>query len=160
VEELDPIAMFGPDQGCFGCAPHNPVGMRLRFFRDLEAGVVVTKLTPQPGWEGPPGVLHGGLQATLADEIGAWTLVGLRKRFGLTTSLQLRFLRPARTDREIEARGEIAEEDERQVVVRVELTQGDHRLLVGTATYVVPTVRIAERLLGRPLPEAWKALAR
>lgn len=160
MEELDPIAMFGPDQGCFGCGPRNPVGMRLRFWRDAEAGQVVTRLTPREGWEGPPGVVHGGLVATLADEIGAWTLVGLRGRFGLTTSLQLRYLRPARADAEIEARGSIVEEDDRQVVVRIELVQGGGRLVTGTATYVIPTVRLAERILGRPLPEAWRALAR
>ena len=84
--------------------------------------------------------------------------MGLRHCFGLTTSLQLRYLRPARTDLEIEARGSIAEEDGRTVVVRVELTQEGKRLLSGTASYIIPTERIAEKLLGRPVPDAWRHL--
>jgi uncharacterized protein (TIGR00369 family) len=156
--ELDPLATFGPEQRCFGCGPTNPVGMRLRFWR--EGNEVVTRLRARDGWEGPPGVLHGGLQAALADEIGAWTLVGLRGRFGLTVSLQLRYLHPARTDLEIEGRGSIVEEDGRSAVVRLALRQDGKRLLAGTATYSLPTVATAERILGRALPDAWRALAR
>lgn len=156
--ELDPVALFGPDQACFGCGPHNPVGMRLRFWRAGDE--IVTRFRARDGWEGPPGVLHGGLQATLADELGAWTVVGLRGRFGLTVSLQLRYMRPARTDLEIEGRGAIVEEDGKSAVVRLTLKQDGKRLLTGTATYSLPTVAMAEKVLGRALPDAWRALAR
>ena len=86
---LDPHT-FGEEQQCFGCGPHNHHGMQLRFFR--EGDEVVTTFEAREGWEGAPGIVHGGLQATLADEIGAWTLIGLKGRFGFTSSLQLRYL--------------------------------------------------------------------
>jgi acyl-coenzyme A thioesterase PaaI-like protein len=100
------------------------------------------------------------LQAALADELGAWTLIGLRGRFGLTLSLQLRYLRPAVLDREVEGRGSIAEDDGKTVVVRLALRQDGKRLLSGTASYVIPTVAMAEKVLERPLPDAWRRLAR
>ncbi|MCB9684373.1 MAG: hypothetical protein H6735_04945 [Alphaproteobacteria bacterium] len=79
---IDPL-IFGEEQMCFGCGPHNHHGLQLRFFR--EGDHVVTTLDHQHAhWQGPPNILHGGLQATLADEVGAWTLVGLLGRFGLT----------------------------------------------------------------------------
>ena len=37
VVPLDPYT-FGAEQQCFGCGPHNPVGMRLHFERDGDAG--------------------------------------------------------------------------------------------------------------------------
>ena len=156
-EPLDPL-LFGEEQRCFGCGPHNHVGMQLQFFREGDS--VVTTFHAREGWEGPPGIVHGGLQATLADEIGAWTVVALRGHFGVTASIQLRYMRPARTDLPIEARGRIVEQDQARTVVRIELRQSDKRLLTGTATYISPTVQAAEALFGQALPEAWKALAR
>lgn len=154
---LDPN-LFGEEQGCFGCGPHNHVGMRLQFFREGDS--VVTTFTPREGWDGPPGIVHGGLQATLADEVGAWTVVGLRGFFGFTSSVQLRYLRPARSDRPIKARGRITEADGARTTVRVDLTQDGRKLLSGTASYVSPSADAAERLLGQPLDPAWRGLAR
>ncbi|MBX2796908.1 MAG: PaaI family thioesterase [Myxococcales bacterium] len=156
-EPLDP-AMFGEAQRCFGCGPRNDVGMQLTFFREGDS--VTTTFAPREGWEGPPGIVHGGLQATLADELGAWTVIGLRGMFAFTASLQLRYMRPARMDTPIEGTGRITDQEGGRTVVRVDLRQDGKRLLTGTATYVSPTVRMAERMLGQELPEAWKDLAR
>ncbi|MCB9684372.1 MAG: hypothetical protein H6735_04940 [Alphaproteobacteria bacterium] len=40
------------------------------------------------------------------------------------------------------------------------LLQDGKRILVGTLSYVIPTIAMAEKILGRPLPEEWRALAR
>lgn len=157
MEPLDPL-LFGPDQCCFGCGPRNEHGMGLRFFRD--GALVRTTFVAKPGWEGPPGIVHGGLQSTLADEVGAWTVVAATGHFGFTTSLQLRFLRPARTDQPIDATGEILERTETTARVRVNLSQGGQTLLTGTVSFAIPTIDQAERILDRPLPEAWRPLAR
>jgi uncharacterized protein (TIGR00369 family) len=157
MEPLDPHT-FGPDQQCFGCGPTNRTGMQLRFFRDGDD--VVTTFEAREGWEGAPGIVHGGLQATLADEIGAWALIGTKGRFGFTSSLNLRYLRPARADRPIEARARIVDDLGSRAKVRIELSQDGHKLVAGTATYVMPTEALAEHILGQPLPEEWKHLAR
>ena len=96
MNDLDP-RMFGDDQPCFGCSPSNPVGLHLQFERDGDNAVTST-FHAKPGWEGAPGVIHGGLQATLADEVGAWTVIATTGNFGFTTSMQLRYVRPARHD--------------------------------------------------------------
>ena len=155
---LDPN-LFGPDQRCFGCGPNNPVGMQLHFHRDGDDAVVTT-LHPRAGWEGAPGVLHGGLQATLIDEVGAWTVVACTGRFGFTTSLQVRYLRPVRADRPVEARGELVERGEASARVRIRLSQDGEALAAATASFLMPTVAQAEAILGGPLPEAWRSLTR
>ncbi|MFO0723813.1 MAG: PaaI family thioesterase [Myxococcota bacterium] len=156
-DELDPYS-FGPEQACFGCGPHNDHGLRLRFRRQGEE--VTTIYRPRHGQEGPPGLLHGGLQMTLADELGAWTIVGLRGRLGLTTSMQVRLYRPVRLDLELEGRGRIHTESEGLVVVRVSFTQLGKTTLSGRVSYQVPTVEGAERTLGRALPDGWHRFCR
>ena len=132
-QELDPY-VFGREQRCFGCGPHNDVGLRLRFVR--EGDEVVTSWTPRPGYEGPPSVMHGGLQATLADEVAGWALVGLLGRMGFTTSLDVRFVRPVRIDREVQARAKVASRSGSIVTLHVTLRQD------GKTTVLKPKVTI------------------
>lgn len=155
VVPLDPYT-FGAEQQCFGCGPHNPVGMRLHFERDGDA--VVTRFVPPKGWEGPPGVFHGGLQSTLADEVAGWALVGLLGRMGFTTSLNMRFLRPVRIGVEVEARASVGAHNGNIVALDVTLRQNGRTHAMGTVTFMLPDVDKAGSYLGAPLPEEWRPL--
>jgi uncharacterized protein (TIGR00369 family) len=158
MNDLDP-RMFGDDQPCFGCSPSNPVGLHLQFERDGDNAVTST-FHAKPGWEGAPGVIHGGLQATLADEVGAWTVIATTGNFGFTTSMQLRYVRPARHDQPVHARGELISKTDKTAKVRVRLTQDGKILLSATASYIMPTEAQAEQIMGRPVPKSWLALTR
>jgi len=48
---------------CFGCGSGNPAGLRLEFF-ETEEGAEVEYAVP-PHLEGAPGIVHGGIQATM-----------------------------------------------------------------------------------------------
>jgi len=159
MSDLDPRQLFGDDQLCFGCSPINPVGMQLQFERDGDTAVT-TSFTARPGWEGAPGIVHGGLQATLADEVGAWTVIACTGNFGFTTSMKLRYLRPARHALPIDARGELLERTEKTARVRIKLSQGGKTLLGGTATYLMPSQAEAEAILDGELPDAWRTHTR
>ena len=157
MSELDPYT-FGAEQRCFGCGPHNDRGMRLRFRR--EGDEVVTDLTAPEGWEGPPNVLHGGLQATVADELAGWTRVGLLGRMGVTTSLRVRYVRPLRIGAPIEARGRIASRKDPIVTVNVRLLQEGKLGCSATVSYMLPDEEKAADYLGGALPEGWRPLFR
>ena len=159
MSDLDPRTLFGDDQTCFGCSPINPVGMQLQFERDGERAVTTT-FTARPGWEGAPGIVHGGLQATLADEIGAWAVIACTGNFGFTTSMQLRYLRPARHAQPISARAELVETAEKTARVRIKLTQDGKTLLSAKATYLMPSIAEAEAILDGALPDAWRTHTR
>lgn len=154
-EPLDPYT-FG-DQRCFGCGPNHEQGLRLRFVREGEE--VVTRYDPPRDREGPPGILHGGIQATLADELAAWTLIGLRGRMGFTTAIDVRLLRPARIGGELEGRGRILAERPGVAVVGTIFRQEGKTTLRGRITYALPSAEEAARVLGGPLPEAWRRFA-
>ena len=52
---------------CFGCGQNNPMGLKLHFTRDGET--LRTEFTPDKMLQGWPGLLHGGIVATLLDEV-------------------------------------------------------------------------------------------
>jgi uncharacterized protein (TIGR00369 family) len=150
--ELDPLT-FGSEQVCYGCGPHNDRGLRLKFFR--QGDEVVTSFTPTSGLDGPPGILHGGLQATLADEVAGWALVGLLGRMGFTTSMSVRYMRPIRIGQPVEARARIISQKESVVTLRVVLKQEGRIGCRVQICYGLPTVEAAEKTLEQPLSPAW-----
>lgn len=157
MPDLDPSS-FGENSPCFGCAPAHPIGFRLRFTREEDE--IVTRFVPGDHYQGPPGIMHGGLVTTLADEIAAWTVIGLLGKFGFTAQLQARLARPVRIGVEVEGRGKIEEESSRIVKVAVRLAQGGADAFTGSFTFALLDRAGAERLLGGPLPEAWQRFAR
>lgn len=152
---LDPLT-FGSTQRCFGCGPQNPLGMRLTFAREGDS--VVTRFVPPQGMEGPPGVFHGGLQATLADEVAGWGLVGLVGRMGFTTSLQCRYIRPILIEVEVEARARLVSRKGNIATLDVVLRQSGRNAMMSTVSYMLPDVEKAERYLNAPLPPPWRKL--
>jgi acyl-coenzyme A thioesterase PaaI-like protein len=157
MPELDPNP-FGPGQPCFGCGPEHPIGFRLRFTR--EGDEIVTRFTPGERYQGPPGIMHGGLVTTLADEVAAWAIIGLLGKFGFTASVNVKLLRPTRIGVELQGRGRIDKESSRVVRVGVRLLQASADVLTGEFVFALMDRSGAERVLGGPLPEAWKKFCR
>ena len=155
--DLDPH-LFGDGQPCFGCAPDHPTGFRLRFARDDDA--VTTRFTPGPAHQGPPGLMHGGLVMTLADEIGAWTIVGLLGKFGFTAQFTAKLRKPVRIGVEVAGHGRIVRPSTRIVAVQVVLEQEGERAFEADIGFVLVDEKGAERVLGGPIPDAWKQFCR
>jgi acyl-coenzyme A thioesterase PaaI-like protein len=86
---------------------------------------VVADFTPSVGQQGFPGVLHGGIIATLLDETMGRT-GALRQQWLMTGKLDVRFRKPAPIDRPMRVWAEIAREREGAVdaVGAVELLDG------------------------------------
>ena len=131
---LDPH-LFGERSACFGCAPSHPIGFHLRFAREGDS--VVTTFVPGQMHQGPPAVMHGGLVATLADEIAAWALIALLGKFGFTAEFQGRDQSPGPHRRGARRAGRIERDGGRIVGVRVELTQGEALAFTGLFTFVI-----------------------
>jgi uncharacterized protein (TIGR00369 family) len=151
-------AMFGPGQPCFGCAPDHPIGFHLAFTR--EGDDVVTRMTPNDRYQGPPGIMHGGLVATLADEVGAWACIVMLGKFGFTVSFEARLRQAVRIGKEVEARARIVKAGTRFVDVVVEVSQEGRICFTSDFRFLLLDETGAEKMLGQSLPEAWKSFAR
>lgn len=77
------------DYNCIGCSPHNPIGLNLQFFEEEEH--IVADWIPVRDFEGYPGVIHGGIQALLLDEVSAWTIYIKAKTAGVTSRLSVKY---------------------------------------------------------------------
>ncbi len=53
---------------CFGCGLDNPDGLHLKIEQAADKSAVCTATVPR-AYAGEPGVVHGGIQATLLDEV-------------------------------------------------------------------------------------------
>jgi len=150
--------IFGPGQPCFGCGPDHPIGFRLAF--DVENGEVVTRFTPGESYQGPPGIMHGGLVATLADEIAAWAVIALLGKFGFTAQMTCKLHKPVRVGVPLVGRGSIVRDARRIVQTRALITQNDETTFTGDFTFAILDRAAAEKMLGTALPEAWNKFAR
>ncbi len=151
-------SIFGEDQPCFGCSPNHPYGFHLKLERDGDG--VKTRFTPHDRYQGPPGVMHGGLVMTLADEVAAWAILAKVGKFGFTTSFEGKFRAPVRINTEALGFGRIVRETTRVVRVQVRIEQAGAECFDGLLTFALLERTAAEKLMGRPLPEAWLKYAR
>jgi acyl-coenzyme A thioesterase PaaI-like protein len=150
--------LFGEDQLCFGCGPRHPNGFRLSFVRDGDG--VLTRFTPNDLQQGPPGIMHGGLVSTVADEVAAWALVSSLGKFGFTASFSCKFHLPVRVGIETEARAHLTKTTTRLVRSAVRISQKGRDCYTAEFTFVLLDKHSAEKLLEGPLPEAWLRFCR
>ena len=143
---------------CWGCSPTHPFGLRLELRR--EGDEVVTEIQPSEMHQGPPGLMHGGLVFALADEVGAWAVLAATSKFGFTAAFEGKLLKPVRIGQPIEARGRIVKASRRVVDTAVRVIQGGSDVLAAQVRFVLVDESGAERLLGGPVPEAWKRFSR
>ena len=110
---------------CFGCGADNPHGLRLKSY--MEGGVCVATYRPKSYQTAFPGVLNGGVIATLLDCHGIWTAVGyLRETHGqrtmlVTAKLTVEFLKPTPIDRELVLKGRVLREGRSSVTATVDM---------------------------------------
>lgn len=82
---------------CFGCSPDNEFGLRMNF--RIEGDDVICDWQPENHLQGWVGVLHGGIQATLMDEIASWYVFVKLKTAGVTSKMEVRLLKPVKMDK-------------------------------------------------------------
>lgn len=86
---LNPFALSDSEFRCFGCAPKNDLGLKLEFFEDKEWVMAIWE--PLEHFQGYKNVLHGGIQATLLDEIATWTVFVKAKAGGVTSHMDIKY---------------------------------------------------------------------
>jgi uncharacterized protein (TIGR00369 family) len=90
---------------CFVCGESNPFGLRLRF--ETDGRVVQTHFVPRAEHIGFQGVVHGGLIATVLDEIMVWACAVPTRRFAYCAELTVRYLEPAVPGEEVVVSSEL-----------------------------------------------------
>lgn len=112
------------DEGynCFACAPQNPFGLKMEFWEDGDD--IVSFWNPNDNFQGWLKTLHGGIQATIMDEMGGWVVSRKLQTSGMTMSFNARYRRPISTDEgvTVEARARIREMRRNIAIIDVTLS--------------------------------------
>lgn len=107
---------------CFVCGMDNPIGMKTQFY-NMEDGSVMTVFRYEPEHQSFPQRVHGGLAATMLDELGLramWTKSS-EEVFGVTMSMEVKCRRPVPYGAELIGRGIVERETPKFVTIRSEL---------------------------------------
>lgn len=122
---------------CFGCAPDNPIGLKMQFYEDGDD--IVAIWLPGTHHQGWIDMLHGGIIATLADETAAWVVTRKLQTTGMTVKLNMSYRRPIMIDgKSITVRARVDRQMRNFVTIQVEVMDGDLKLCAqGEAVYCI-----------------------
>ena len=114
--------------GCFICGLHNPIGLRMVFQEDRESGQVRAELNLPDRYRSYPGVVHGGIVATILDETSGRALMlhtGDINTFFATAKMEVKYRRAAPTNTPLVAVGWVERAGSSRARVRGELRLND-----------------------------------
>ena len=116
------------DDYCFACGARNPIGihMQVQYLEDIVAAE--SRLALPREFQGWQEVIHGGILATLLDEImmhAVWHFAGP----GVTLGLEVQFRQPLAPEEMVLVRGKLTETKGRRLKAQGEIIrQADNRL--------------------------------
>ncbi|NVO20739.1 MAG: PaaI family thioesterase [Bacteroidetes bacterium] len=132
---------------CFGCSPDNPIGLHLDF--RVEGNVVLAEWTPGENYQGWMNILHGGIQATLMDEIAGWFVLVKLGSAGVTSKMEVRLLKPAHMHHSpFHLKAELMETHWNIAMIKVELSDSQEVLVADSLMhyYIYPEEIARDRM--------------
>src|SRR6266404_9647415 len=121
-----------PDIGCFGCSLTRPDGLRIRFRR--RGDLVVSEHTIPGAYHGPPGIAHGGIVATLFDEISCAAAACAFGWFVFTGELTVRYEHPVPVETPLQWEARVTSTAHpRYLVVEATVQRAGHQLARSTS---------------------------
>ena len=143
------------EYNCFGCAPNNAQGLHLHF-NDC-GDYIEAHWHPEKQFEGFHNVLHGGIQATLLDEVAAWVVFTKCKTAGVTQRMKIEY--PAAvylSTGVLKLTGRLKEQQDKSAVIEAELINAEGKLCAqAEVVYYLFPEAIARRKFNYPGVEAF-----
>ncbi|HDZ41158.1 MAG TPA: PaaI family thioesterase [Bacteroidetes bacterium] len=135
---------------CFGCSKSNPIGLKLEFEEDDD--YVTAAWEPEEYYQGYINVLHGGIIATMLDEVGAWCVTVKTGTAGVTSELRVRYLKPVfMNNGRILLKARIVKTEGRIVYLKCDLSDGNGKICAEADTiFFTYPEEVAKRKFGYP----------
>ncbi|MGQ8338280.1 PaaI family thioesterase [Sunxiuqinia sp. A32] len=129
---------------CIGCSPFNPIGIKLEFWDDGEH--ILSEWEPRPEFMGWENVLHGGIQATLLDEISAWVVYTKCETAGVTSGINVKYKKPVYTNKgKLKLKARLKEMNRRIAVITAQLFDSEENLCSeAEVTYFIFSQEVAK----------------
>lgn len=117
---------------CFVCGMENPYGLKLKFFETPSGKVIVNTVIPDH-FQGYPGVVHGGIVASLVDEVLGRVHMGddiNNSRFLYTAKLNIQYRKPVPLNSPLRIVGQAVKKKKRTGTSIAKIFDHDGQLLV------------------------------
>ena len=120
---------------CFACGELNAHGLRLRLH--VAGETCWTEITLPEDFQGWQGIIHGGILATILDEVMAWSLASA-DAWGFTARMTIEYKRPALVGRHLRGEGVLVEKRRRVLTTsgRVVDVESGEVLATAEGTYM------------------------
>jgi acyl-coenzyme A thioesterase PaaI-like protein len=116
-------------RNCFVCGVENPYGLHLEFY-ETTPGEVMSEYTIPDHFQGYPGVAHGGIVATMLDEIsGRSHIAADPPRFMFTARLEVRYRQNVPTGEPLRILGKAGKSKGRMATATAEIYNQNGALL-------------------------------
>lgn len=117
---------------CFVCGESNVSGLNIRF--ETDGRLVQARFLPRSDHVGFKQIIHGGIIATLLDEIMVWACAVPTRRFAYCAELSVRFVSPLRPGQEVLVTGEMTSNRRNKLFEAKGELRSHAGLLVASAT--------------------------
>jgi len=109
------------DDGCLVCGSDNPTGLQTKPRVDPENACAELTVTIPQRFQGWSGLVHGGILATLLDEVSIYACMAQGGQY-VTAGINIRYLKPVPVETEVAVRAEVVESRRRRRSVKARLT--------------------------------------
>jgi len=122
---------------CFVCGRENDCGLHIQFYEDQENNRIVAPVCLPEHFQGYPGITHGGIVASILDEISGRALMMSTdgNPFWVTAKLEIRYRKPTPTNTSLLAVGWVVKQRRHSPEVAGEIRESD-----GTVTAEVSAI--------------------
>ncbi|MGI9553783.1 MAG: PaaI family thioesterase [Thermodesulfobacteriota bacterium] len=149
IREVENSFIDFPGNNCFACHPNNNHGLKLKFYANDDTGEVFTKVKPETHFNGFPGILHGGIQCALVDEVAYWAMFDQIKKIGLTAKINIDYISPVPIDVELEVTAKVTEVQKRRVTVDTVIRGNSSEVFTkAEVLYFLPNKKMVFKVFG------------
>ena len=110
---------------CHFCGTENPAGYGIRYRVDTTQGLVRGEVDPPETSCGYPGILHGGLQSALLDDVMWWAAAYAGASSSVTLSMTTHFEHSARLGAPFTLESRVTGRDGRKINAEARMVDGD-----------------------------------
>ncbi len=116
---------------CFVCGIQNTIGLKAKFYVS-HRDETIALFTPRGELQSYPGIMHGGISATILDETIGRAIMNRygENSFGVTIELNVKYKKPVPTDVELKVVGRITKD-------RGRIFEGDGEIYLPDGTIAV-----------------------
>lgn len=114
---------------CYFCGTENEKGLGIRYFYEPAADRITGRAKPEEIHCGYPGILHGGLQSALLDDVMYWAVMFRTATSSVTLEITCRFRKTAELGRAFLLQATSGRPEGRKARARGELLNEDGALL-------------------------------